>query len=68
MRKLTLVVAALALVGCRESAFLLGPEDPSFEEECTLYVGEGETATITRWQLEHCEAILVVVVKFPGAP
>ena len=48
----------MALAGCSTS--LVAPED----ERCTIYVGVGETAEITRWQIEHCERVRVVVVEF----
>ncbi len=56
------LLPALALVGC--SPDLIAPEDPSFEDLCTLYLTEGEQASISRWQLENCETIAIFVVRF----
>lgn len=38
----------------------VSPED----ERCTLYIGEGETVNINRWQIDNCESVRVIVVKF----
>lgn len=60
------VLFALLLAAC--SSDFVAPED----ERCTLYVAEGEVARITRWQIDNCASVRVVVVKFespsPGAP
>lgn len=61
MRRLALL---LALVACTDP---IGPEDPRHEELCTIYVGVGERAEITRWMIEHCESVSVIVVKFGGS-
>lgn len=61
MRSLALL---LALAACTDP---IGPEDPRHEELCTIYVGVGERAEITRWMLEHCETVSVWVVKFDGS-
>ena len=50
----------LMLVGC--STDFVAPED----DRCTLYVAEGEPAHITRWQIDNCEAVRVIVVRFDG--
>jgi hypothetical protein len=63
MRSLALL---LALAACTTD--FLGPDDPAFDDACTLYVGEGEPAEITRWQIEHCEHVRVVVVRFGVEP
>jgi hypothetical protein len=62
MRSLALL---LALAACTSD--FVGPDDPTFDELCTLYVGEGESAEITRWQIEHCETVRIVVVRFGEA-
>lgn len=59
------LLPALALVGC--STELIGPEDPRFDDACVLYVEEDQPAEISRWMLEHCETVLVLVVTFEGA-
>jgi hypothetical protein len=53
-------LALLVLAAC--STDFVAPED----ERCTLYVAEGEAADITRWQIEHCASVRVIVVKLGG--
>lgn len=51
---------ALALVLAACSTDFVAPEDP----RCTIHVGEGESYQINRWQIDHCESVRVIVVRF----
>ena len=63
MRLLPLLLTALLLTGC--STDLVAPED----ERCTVYVVDiGEAYEITRWQMENCEAIRVLVWRTQTRP
>lgn len=50
-----------ALMAC--STDFVAPEDP----RCTIYVPEGtEYYEINRWQIDNCESVRVLVVRFDG--
>lgn len=61
------LVPALALVGACNGPELIGPEDPEFGELCTIYVFEVFGGEITREQMERCESILIIIVRFDGS-
>lgn len=61
------LVPALAIVGAGCGTDLVGPEDPEFGELCTVYVSEAYGATITREQLDRCEELLVIIVRFDSS-
>lgn len=64
MIRLSVLALLLALGACTD---FIGPDDPDYEELCTIYAAEGEVVEITKWQLDNCERIRVVVVHFPDA-
>lgn len=55
------LLLALALAGCTD---LIGPTDPTYEEECVLYVVEGEAIQIPVEMLERCESVEIRGVVF----
>lgn len=55
------LLLALALTGCTD---LIGPTDPAYEDECVLYVPEGEPIRIPVEMLERCESVEVREVVF----
>lgn len=50
------IPCALLLAAC--STDFVAPED----ERCTLYTTPDEPAEITRWMIEHCESVRVIVL------
>lgn len=68
--RLIVVLAATSLGACSSS--LLGPEDATYEDLCTVYVSEAEESRmvevlrerVTRTQIQRCRPINVYVVKF----
>lgn len=61
MKRLALLLILL-LIACDYS--LIGPADPMFEEECTVYISEGETVDVPREKWERCVSIQMYVVRF----
>lgn len=61
MIRAAFLLLLLALAAC--STDFVSPED----ERCTIYVHEDDDAyEINRWQIDHCESVRVIVVRFDG--
>lgn len=54
--RVALWLLLLAPLAC--STDFVAPED----DRCTIVTAPGETVEITRWMIEHCESVRVVVL------
>ena len=54
------LLLALALLGCTDP---LGPGDPGFDDECVVYIADGEPIEIPEEMVERCESIEVYIVR-----
>lgn len=58
---IAVLLLVLALASCTD---LIGPTDPAYEDECVLYVAEGEPIQIPVEMLDRCESVEIRVVEF----
>lgn len=67
---LSLALILLTVTGCATS--LLGPEDTSYDDFCTVYLSEADAVSmtealrevVTKEQMRRCRPLNVYIVKF----